>query len=136
MYKLSASQRKERRRYGVTGKVIVTIGDTCVIRCDSGIIAQKFPSTLRDKQIADIVEFACRLGDYEIVYNKICQCADPLCPVCTGKCHNRATETLYRVDMEDETGTAFCYACASDAYDSGLFNSETYNDESGDDNER
>lgn len=74
--------------------------------------------------------------DDELIIINRCQCADPLCPVCAGKCHNRATETLYRVDMEDETGTAFCDACASDAYDSGLFNSETYNDESGDDNER
>lgn len=27
----------------------------------------------------------------------------------------------YRVDMEDETGTAFCDACLGDAMDSGLF---------------
>lgn len=136
MSKLSASQRKERKFYGVTGKVQVVIGDTVTVRQDSGLIGQQFPSTPRDLQIAYSMEFAARLGDFEIVYRKPCQCADPACPVCSGKCHNHATETLYRVDMADETGTALCEACASDAYDSGLFNSETYNDESGDDNER
>lgn len=28
---------------------------------------------------------------------------------------------LYRVDMEDRTGTAFCDLCANDAEESGLF---------------
>jgi len=33
---------------------------------------------------------------------------------------------LFRVDMEDETGTAMCEECADDALDSGVFT--TYED--------
>lgn len=56
----------------------------------------------------------------------LCGCSDPGCPVHPGKslCPNRADTTLYRVDMEDETGTMMCEACASDAFDSGLFTDE------------
>lgn len=52
-----------------------------------------------------------------------CECADPKCPVHYGQsqCVNRAAEILYRVDMEDRTGTAFCQECADDAFDSGMF---------------
>jgi len=45
---------------------------------------------------------------------------------------NLATTILYRVDMEDVTGTAFCEACADDAFASGLFTDST--DESEADN--
>lgn len=61
----------------------------------------------------------------------ICECSDPKCLVhtdddsrSTGKlseCQNVGTVTLYRVDMEDETGTVMCEDCANDAYESGLF---------------
>lgn len=56
-----------------------------------------------------------------------CECSDPGCPVHPGKdscpvLHTLTTFTvLHRSDMEDETGTLFCDACAEDAYDSGLF---------------
>ena len=58
-----------------------------------------------------------------------CQCVDSGCPVQHGPwsrdrqfpCHGVASITLYRVDMDDETGTLFCEACADDAADSGLF---------------
>jgi hypothetical protein len=52
-----------------------------------------------------------------------CQCSDPGCPVHAGKssCTHRAITALVRVDMEDITGTAFCRACADDAFESGLF---------------
>jgi hypothetical protein len=49
-----------------------------------------------------------------------CQCADRACP-CRGRCCRRATTTLFRVDMEDRTGTPFCDGCAADAWESGLF---------------
>ena len=29
--------------------------------------------------------------------------------------------TVFRVDMDDRTGTAFCWPCAEDAMQSGLF---------------
>ena len=51
-----------------------------------------------------------------------CECTDPGCPVCAGKCEWRAKMCLIRIDMEDETGTLFCNACGLDALDSGLFN--------------
>lgn len=56
-----------------------------------------------------------------------CECADPQCPV--RGCHaciarNRAETTLYRVDMEDHTGTRMCALCADDAMGSGLFRTD------------
>lgn len=55
-----------------------------------------------------------------------CECSDHACPVHRGKssCSNQATTILYRVDMEDRTGSAFCEQCATDAFESGLFTDE------------
>lgn len=53
--------------------------------------------------------------------NAKCECSDPGCPVCRGKCVEKAKTVLCRVDMEDRTGTAMCEGCASDAMTSGLF---------------
>jgi len=52
-----------------------------------------------------------------------CQCSDWICSVHTGTstCSHPATRTLFRIDMEDQTGTAFCDGCAEDAMNSGLF---------------
>jgi len=50
-----------------------------------------------------------------------CECTDPGCPACAGKCTRWATMVLVRIDMEDETGTAMCDKCAYDAFESGLF---------------
>jgi len=50
-----------------------------------------------------------------------CECTDPGCKHCAGGCADFFVTILYRVDMEDETGTAFCHGCAADALDSGLF---------------
>lgn len=52
-----------------------------------------------------------------------CECADPGCRVHSGKsaCGKPSATILYRVDMEDETGTAFCEECASHAFESGVF---------------
>ncbi len=50
-----------------------------------------------------------------------CECADPGCPVCFGKCDKKAVMCLLRVDMEDITGTLFCQGCGEDAMESGLF---------------
>lgn len=53
----------------------------------------------------------------------MCECSDNQCPVHNGQneCVNLGEVVLYRVDMEDLTGTLFCEECASDALDSGLF---------------
>lgn len=53
----------------------------------------------------------------------ICECSDKGCAAHTGasNCEQVATTTLYRVDMEDYTGTAMCSACADDMMESGLF---------------
>ena len=53
--------------------------------------------------------------------NNDCECSDPACPNCEGRCTMPSDVILYRVDMDDETGTAFCEECAEDAYKSGLF---------------
>jgi len=52
-----------------------------------------------------------------------CECSNRGCPVHKGvsECSGVATATLYRIDMEDRTGTLMCDDCADDAYDSGLF---------------
>lgn len=53
-----------------------------------------------------------------------CQCADPGCPIHRGesKCTRAAKRKVRRIDMEDRSGTWMCEGCASDVYDSGLFN--------------
>jgi hypothetical protein len=55
-----------------------------------------------------------------------CDCTDSGCPVHKGanNCQKKATTTVYRIDMKDETGTDMCGGCASDALDSGVFRSE------------
>lgn len=52
----------------------------------------------------------------------ICECSDLCCPAHKGKCCKALVKTvLWRIDMEDVTGTAFCEACAEDASEHGLF---------------
>lgn len=51
----------------------------------------------------------------------LCECADSKCPVCQGKCKNAEAHILYRIDMEDYGGTAFCEDCCEDALQSGVF---------------
>lgn len=53
-----------------------------------------------------------------------CECSDPGCPVHKGQsqCTNKTrTRLVYRVDMEDFTGTAMCPRCLEDAMESGVF---------------
>ena len=52
---------------------------------------------------------------------QFCECGDPGCPVCQGRCRKPARTTVYRSDMEDETGTPMCEGCAADCMDSGVF---------------
>lgn len=56
--------------------------------------------------------------------NTICECTDPGCPECAGNCDHKATSTLYRIDMEDESGAAMCDQCSADAMSSGVFTDE------------
>ena len=57
-----------------------------------------------------------------------CGCSDPGCSCCSGECHRVADSILYRVDMDDATGTPMCEGCARDATDSGLFRREEIGD--------
>ena len=50
-----------------------------------------------------------------------CECGDPGCPVCHGNCRRAASVTVYRSDMDDETGTSVCDRCAEDCLESGVF---------------
>jgi hypothetical protein len=53
-----------------------------------------------------------------------CECSDPGCPVHLGysQCTNTSQlTTVYRIDMEDKTGTLMCPTCLEDAMSSGLF---------------
>lgn len=50
-----------------------------------------------------------------------CKCSDPGCKCCQGHCARPAEQILYRVDMDDETGTAMCEGCADGAFECGLF---------------
>ena len=60
------------------------------------------------------------LSDLEWRETMKCECSDPGCPCC-GDCQDDADCVLYRIDMEDETGTPMCDRCADDAYESGLY---------------
>lgn len=56
----------------------------------------------------------------------MCECSDPGCPVthgqgCRANAAGKRGVILYRIDMEDVTGTLFCWSCANDATDSGVF---------------
>lgn len=51
-----------------------------------------------------------------------CECTDKGCP-CDGDCRELATETIFRIDMEDDTGTRMCGTCADGAHLTGLFRS-------------
>jgi len=56
----------------------------------------------------------------------LCKCDDPGCGQCCGgrKPHSPGrVSRVYRVDMEDRTGSLFCSGCAQDALDSGMFSS-------------
>lgn len=61
--------------------------------------------------------------------NTICECTDPSCPECAGNCDHKATEILYRLDMDDESGTAFCDQCSADAMHSGVFTDQSQEEE-------
>jgi len=51
-----------------------------------------------------------------------CQCIDPGCLSCQGKCAVHGNlERVYRIDMDDRKGMAFCSGCAEDAMKSGVF---------------
>ncbi len=57
-----------------------------------------------------------------------CECADKGCAVHKGRAECRFGQgdgcpmtRLYRVDMEDRSGTLFCLPCADDAMESGLY---------------
>jgi hypothetical protein len=56
-----------------------------------------------------------------------CECADSGCPAHLGQsvCMLEWSCVLYRVDMQDGTGTRFCPACADDALASGVFTDES-----------
>lgn len=55
-----------------------------------------------------------------------CGCCDPGCAEHEGwsECGKRATTTLWRIDMEDWTGTDMCSECAQDAMEAGVFTTE------------
>lgn len=50
-----------------------------------------------------------------------CECRDPGCKCCGGKCERPSATLLQRIDMEDDSGVALCYGCGTDAMESGLF---------------
>ena len=53
---------------------------------------------------------------------RACECSDPGCDACMGRCQTMGpTSILYRVDMDDCSGTRMCEACAADAFESGCF---------------
>ena len=63
-------------------------------------------------------------GTITMSRKNLCKCSEGMCPCCFGSCWSVATVTVYRVDMEDATGTPMCEGCADDAMDSGLFTTE------------
>lgn len=61
----------------------------------------------------------------------MCECSDSGCKAHKGTsaCESIGTTILYRVDMDDLTGTLFCESCADDAMESGLFSDVSLSDE-------
>jgi hypothetical protein len=57
-----------------------------------------------------------------------CECLDLGCKAHPGKACTDVgegpTEILYRIDMDDKTGTCFCVPCAEDAMSTGLYTEE------------
>lgn len=53
--------------------------------------------------------------------DNFCKCSDPGCPVCNGFCLEEAVTRLFRIDMDDLTGTPMCEGCADDAMACGVF---------------
>ena len=51
----------------------------------------------------------------------ICECFDPGCPNCAGRCRDKGLLNVKRSDMHDMSGTNMCPGCARDALDSGVF---------------
>ncbi len=88
--------------------------------------------TLEDQMAPDFDDSVLASADEpktaspEGVAEQDCECSDPGCPVHQGvaQCLIPASMVLYRVDMEDVTGTAFCDGCGDDAMDSGVFRYE------------
>lgn len=63
-----------------------------------------------------------------------CDCQDKGCKahtdeVCCTSLPRENMSRLYRVDMEDNTGSRFCPACTDDAMGSGLFTDNPCEDE-------
>lgn len=55
-----------------------------------------------------------------------CECSDPGCPCESRRCIGQRT-LIYRVDMEDLTGTLMCRLCCDDAMETGLFTEDNPN---------
>lgn len=53
--------------------------------------------------------------------NDTCECADPGCPHCAGKCTEWAEYRLTRIDFAGRPTCDMCQACGEDALDSGVF---------------
>ena len=55
-----------------------------------------------------------------------CECIDANCPAHEGihHCDVNGTTVLYRIDMEDRTGTLFCEACTEDALGAQVYRLE------------
>jgi hypothetical protein len=89
----------------------------------------------RNSELREIsMEDAKRLASQSVPARKTskprnCQCSDPGCPIhhTHSDCTHPATTTLYRIDMQDETGTPMCEGCAEDAFESGVFTDEPSN---------
>ena len=88
--------------------------------------------TLEDQMAPDFDDSVLAAADEpktaspEGIAEQNCECSDPGCPAHQGvaQCLVPASCVLYRIDMEDATGTAFCDACSDDALDSGVFRME------------
>ncbi len=80
----------------------------------------EFVLTLDD---GTFIKFGAKPGNESPPLPSPCECSDPGCPVHPGEshCSHTGSQSLYRIDMQDETGTLMCENCAQDAFESGLF---------------
>lgn len=79
----------------------------------------------------DFIPTCCVCGEKHdyislMIYRGMCECCDSGCPIHEGEgqCNNIGAVLVFRIDMDDETGTLMCEGCADDALESGLFVAE------------
>lgn len=106
----------------ITNKILEAIEEGTL---DAAAVLRSALAYMSERDVADMAhrEELFPEPEEEEPTEEACSCTDGGC-ACGGICSEDATAVLFRIDMEDETGCAFCEACADDAMQSGVFRRE------------